>query len=204
MATRELSRRRREIFDYVVKATQERGYPPTMREIAAALNYKSPSTVLYHLRKLEDLGYIEREPERNRALRPAGEHLPAAQRTHLVPLVGRVAAGVPLLAEENLEGYLALPQDLFGGPQLFMLKVQGDSMIDAGIFDGDYVIVNQQGTADDGEIVVALLGDEATVKRFFRREDYIELRPENPTMEPIRATELAVLGKVVGVVRTIR
>jgi repressor LexA len=204
MATGELTGRRREIFDYLVRATHEQGYPPTMREIAAALNYKSPSTVLHHLRKLENMGYIERAPDRNRALRPTEEHLPAAQRTRLVPLVGRVAAGTPLLATENLEGYLALPQDLFTGPQLFMLKVQGDSMIDAGIFDGDYVIVNQQGTADDGEIVVALLGDEATVKRLFRREGFVELRPENPTMDPIRATELAVLGKVVGVVRTIR
>ena len=204
MASTELKGRRQQIFDFILKATSEEGYPPTMREIADALGYKSPSTVLHHLRKLETMGYIERAADRNRALRPTAEHMPPAQKTRLVPLVGRVAAGTPLLATENLEGYLALPQDLFSGPQLFMLRVQGDSMIDAGIFDGDYVIVNQQGTANDSDIVVALLGDEATVKRMFRREDYIELRPENVTMEPIRATDMAVLGKVVGVVRSIR
>jgi repressor LexA len=204
MASAELKGRRREIYDFVVSATEERGYPPTMREIATALNYKSPSTVLHHLRKLEAMGYIEREKDRNRALRPTAEHRPPAQRGRVVPLVGRVAAGLPLLAAENLEGYLVLPQDLFSGPQLFMLRVQGESMIEAGIYDGDYVIVNQQESANDGDIIVALLGDEATVKRLFRREGYVELRPENSTMEPIRATDVAVLGKVVGVVRTIK
>ena len=204
MASTELKGRRREMYDFILKSMREEGYPPTMREIADALGYKSPSTVLHHLRKLEAMGYIERAPDRNRALRPAEEHRPPEQRTRLVPLVGRVAAGVPLLAAENLEGYLALPEDLFTGPELFMLRVQGDSMIDAGIFDHDYVIVNQQETADDGEIVVALLDDEATVKRLFRRPDFVELRPENPTMEPIRATDVSVLGKVVGVVRSIR
>ncbi len=204
MRSPEMSRRQREILDYVVRATHERGYPPSLREIAAALNYKSPSTVLYHLRKMERLGAIEREPERNRALRPAGGPRGMGARGRLVPLVGRVAAGVPVLAAENLDGYLMLPHELFAGPQLFMLQVQGDSMIGAGIFDGDYAIVNQQETAEDGEIVVALLEDEATVKRLYRREGYIELRPENPAMEPIRATNVQVLGKVVGVVRTIR
>ena len=204
MATTELKGRRREMYDFILKSMREEGYPPTMREIADALGYKSPSTVLHHLRKLEAMGYIERASDRNRALRPTQEHRPPEQRTRLVPLVGRVAAGVPLLATENLEGYLALPEDLFTGPELFMLRVQGDSMIDAGIFDHDYVIVNQQETADDGEIVVALLEDEATVKRLFRWPGFIELRPENPTMEPIRATDVAVLGKVVGVVRSIR
>jgi len=160
-----------------------------MREIATALNYKSPSTVLHHLRKLEQMGYIERDADRNRALRPAEEHLPATQRTRQVPLVGRVAAGTPITAAENLEGYLALPHELFSGPELFMLKVQGDSMVNAGILDGDLVIVNQQETAEDGEIVVALLWDEATVKRFYRRDGFVELRPENPNMEPIRTTE---------------
>jgi repressor LexA len=204
MATTELTGRRRLIFDYVVSATKERGYPPTMREIADALNYKSPSTVLHHLRKLEQMGYIEREPDRNRALRPAEAHLPPAERMRHIPLVGRVAAGAPITATENLEGYLTLPAELFNGPELFMLRIQGDSMINAGILDGDLVIVNQQETAEDGEIVVARLWDEATVKRFFRHEDHVELRPENPSMEPIRTTEVAILGKVVGVVRTIR
>jgi repressor LexA len=204
MATGELSGRRRLIFDYVVSATKERGYPPTMREIADALNYKSPSTVLHHLRKLEQMGYIEREPDRNRALRPTEAHLPPAERMRHIPLVGRVAAGAPITATENLEGYLTLPAELFNGPELFMLRIQGDSMINAGILDGDLVIVNQQDTAEDGDIVVARLWDEATVKRFFRREDHVELRPENPSMEPIRTTEVAILGKVVGVVRTIR
>jgi repressor LexA len=204
MATGELTGRRRQIFDFVVSATKERGYPPTMREIATELGYKSPSTVLHHLRKLEQMGYIEREHERNRALRPAQEHLPAAERMRQIPLVGRVAAGAPITATENLEGYLTLPAELFNGPELFMLKIQGDSMINAGILDGDLVIVNQQETANDGDIVVARLWDEATVKRFFRMDGYVELRPENPSMEPIRTQEVAILGRVVGVVRTIR
>lgn len=204
MRSRELSRRQREMLEYIVRTTQEQGYPPSLREIAAALNYRSPSTVLYHLRKMERLGAIERAPERNRALRPLGGPQGAGAGGRLVPLVGRVAAGLPVLAAENLDGYLMLPQELFPGTQLFMLRVQGDSMIGAGILDGDYAIVSQQETAEDGEIVVALLGDEATVKRLYRREGYIELRPENPAMEPIRATEVQVLGKVVGIVRAIR
>ncbi|HEY3398502.1 MAG TPA: transcriptional repressor LexA [Armatimonadota bacterium] len=203
MTEAQLTGRRREIYDYVVKAIKDRGYPPTMREIAAALGFKSPSTVLHHLRILEEQGFIEREAERNRAMRPTASQDSAAGAGRLVPLVGRVAAGAPILAAENLDGYLVLPPELFSGPQLFMLQVQGDSMIEAGILDGDYVIVNQQETANDGDIVVALLEDEATVKRLWRRADYIELQPENPTMEPIRATNVQVLGKVVGVVRAI-
>lgn len=203
MPAGQLSDRRREIYEYMVNTIRERGYPPTMREIARALGLKSPSTVLHHLRILEAQGYIEREPARNRALRLTGEQPSEAQRVRFVPLVGRVAAGVPILAAENLEGYLPLPEGLFPGQELFMLQVQGDSMIDAGILEGDYVIVSQQETADDGDIIVALLDEEATVKRLYRRAGYVELRPEHPEMEPIRATEVQVLGLVVGVVRAV-
>jgi len=204
MPTGQLTDRRREIYEFVVNMVRERGYPPTMREIARALGLKSPSTVLHHLRILEEQGYIEREPARNRALRPTRGQASETQQARFVPLVGRVAAGVPILAAENLEGYLPLPEGLFPGQELFMLQVQGDSMIGAGILEGDYVIVNQQETADDGDIVVALLDDEATVKRLYRRAGYVELRPEHPEMEPTRVTDVQVLGQVVGVVRAVR
>jgi repressor LexA len=174
-----------------------------MREIASALGLASPSTVLHHLRVLEEQGYIEREPSRNRALRASSWRSGETQGARLVPLVGRVAAGLPILAAENLEGYMPLPQDLFSGRELFMLQVQGDSMIGAGILEGDYVIVSQQSAADDGDIVVAMIEDEATVKRIFRRVDHIELRAENPRYEPILSPDVQVLGKVVGVVRAL-
>ena len=204
MGREDLSRRRRQIYEYLVNTTQQRGYPPTMREIAKALGLASPSTVLYHLRVLEKGGYIEREPARNRALRPTGARATENRAVRFVPLVGRVAAGSPILAAENLEGYLPVPQEFFSSGQLFMLRVQGDSMVGAGILEGDYVIVNQQETADDGDIVVAMLEGEATVKRLYRRSDHVELRPENPEMEPIRSHEVQVLGKVTGVFRTVR
>jgi repressor LexA len=203
MPTGKLSGRRREIYEYLINTSRERGYPPTMREIAHALGLASPSTVLHHLRILEEQGYIEREPARNRALRPSSWGGGDNQNAQYVPLIGRVAAGAPLLAAENLEGYLPLPQGLFGTGELFMLQVQGESMIGAGILEGDYVIVSQQPSANDGDIVVALLGEEATVKRLYRRADHVELRPENPTMEPILADDVQVLGKVVGVVRSV-
>jgi repressor LexA len=203
MPSGKLTGRRREVYEFVVKAMRERGYPPTMREIAHALGLASPSTVLHHLRILEEQGYIEREPARNRALRPSSWRGGEMEGARFVPLVGRVAAGLPILAAENLEGYLPLPQNLFTGRELFMLQVQGDSMNGASILEGDYVIVNQQTAADDGDIVVAMLEDEATVKRLFRRSDHVELRAENPRYEPIIAKDVQVLGKVVGVVRAL-
>lgn len=203
MPTGKLTGRRREIYEFLVSTSRERGFPPTMREIAKALGLASPSTVLHHLRVLEEQGYIEREPAHNRALRPASWHSGATQGARFVPLVGRVAAGAPILAAENLEGYLPLPHGLFSGHELFMLQVQGDSMINAGILEGDYVIVSQQPIAEDGEIVVAMLEDEATVKRLYRRDGHIELRAENPRMDPILAQDVQVLGKVVGVVRSV-
>jgi repressor LexA len=203
MPTGKLTGRRREIYEFLVNTSRDRGFPPTMREIAKALGLASPSTVLHHLRILEEQGYIEREPAHNRALRPSSWRGGATQGARFIPLVGRVAAGAPILASQNLEGYLPLPHDLFSGHELFMLQVQGDSMINAGILDGDYVIVSQQPVAEDGEIVVALLEDEATVKRLFRRDGHVELRAENPTMDPILAHEVQVLGKVVGVVRSV-
>jgi len=204
MGKRDLQGRRKQILDFVISATQQRGYPPTMREIARALGLASPSTVLYHLRVLEEEGYIQRDPARNRALRPTGAALQAGPLPTYVPLVGRVAAGQPILATENLEGFLPLPAEMFPGEGLFMLRVQGDSMTGAGILEGDYVIVRQQDTAEDGEIVVALLGDEATVKRLYRHPDHVELRPEHPRMASIRTSEVQVLGRVVGMVRSFR
>lgn len=203
--TSELTRRRRQILDFIARTARERGYPPTVREIGAEVGLSSSSSVHFHLRWLEEHGYLERDGSLTRALRVAdtlgdSPRAPGA----LVPLIGRVAAGEPIFASENIEQLMPAPTELFGDGDLFMLQVQGESMIDAGILDGDLVVVSQQPTAEEGEIVVALLGDEATVKYFHRRRNQIELRPANPAMKPILADEVQIIGRVRGVIRSLR
>ena len=204
MTAAQLPGRRRRILDYLVTTCEERGYPPSMREIAAAVGLKSPSTVLFHLRALEEAGYIQREPHRNRAITPLPREGAAGPRPQYIPVVGRVAAGEPIFAVENITDTFPFPTDLFAGDRLFMLEIAGDSMIDDGISDGDLVVVNHQPVAEAGDIVVALLGDEATVKRFYPRQDAVELRPANPNMVSTILDDVQIIGRVVGLVRSLR
>jgi repressor LexA len=210
-----LSKRQREIFDFVVAYADKHGYPPTVREIGESVGLASPSTVHAHLANLERAGYLRRDPTKPRALEVVGRERsetigasPAHQAARL-PLVGEIAAGGPLLAEENIEDYLAVPEPLSAGDEDFLLRVKGDSMIEAGILEGDFVVVHRQQTARDGDIVVALAGadetaDEATVKRFFRENGRIRLQPENAALAPLYPVHVQILGKVTGVFRTLR
>ena len=202
MTEPELTQRQREVFDFIRGYVRDHGYPPAVRDIGRALGLASPSTVHAHLSKLERAGLVRRDPTKPRALELLASAARAAAGAGL-PLVGRVAAGQPILAEENVEEYVEVPELAGGGQGEFVLRVAGDSMRDAGILEGDYVVVRRQDTADDGEIVVALVEDEATVKRLFRERDHIRLQPENEAMEPIRAREVTILGRVVGVCRRV-
>ncbi|HHX25625.1 MAG TPA: transcriptional repressor LexA [Firmicutes bacterium] len=199
-----ISRRQEQILDYIKAETETQGYPPSVREIGRAVGLKSTSTVHGHLAQLERKGYIRRDSSKPRAIEvlPAAGILPRSASV-TVPLVGRVTAGLPVLAVENIEDYFPLPKDFGEQGTLFMLRVTGDSMIEAGILDGDYVIVRQQENAENGEIVVALLEDEATVKRFFKEKGKLRLQPENRFMDPIIVEDASILGKVIGVVRRI-
>jgi repressor LexA len=207
-----LTGRQQEIWTFLTQYVDEHGYPPTVREIGEAVGLASPSTVHAHLANLERAGLIKRDPTKPRALELRRDPKPAAARAaedvHRLPLVGEIAAGGPLLADQNVEEYLAVPEPLARGGEEFLLRVKGDSMVDAGILEGDIVVVQRAQTARDGEIVVALAGDdetveEATVKRFFRENGRIRLQPENSTMEPIYAEHVQILGKVTGVFRTL-
>ncbi len=191
---KQLNAKARSILDYVTQAISG-GVPPSVREICAALNIKSTSTVHRYLRILEDEGYIVRDGNLNRAIRLPGEN------TVKVPLLGTVAAGTPILAVENIEDYIPYRTRYSGANDLFALRVKGESMINAGIFDGDVIIARRVSTADDGEIVVALVNDEATVKRFYRENDHYRLQPENDRMEPIIVDSCSILGKVVACLR---
>jgi repressor LexA len=194
-----LTERQRQVLDYIREATRRDGYPPTVREICTELDLSSPSTVHAHLANLERQGYLRRDPSKPRALELADDYRPPRP----LPLVGRVAAGMPLLAEQNVEEYLDVPSVLRKGDDDFVLRVRGDSMADAGILDGDFIVVHQQESAQNGEIVVALVEDEATTKRFFRDDDCVRLEPENELYEPILldADAVTVVGRVVGVLR---
>jgi repressor LexA len=208
-----LTGRQQEIWNFLTEYVDEHGYPPTVREIGEAVGLASPSTVHAHLANLERVGLIKRDPTKPRALElrrdPKPQAAPAtAADVHRLPLVGEIAAGGPLLAEHNVEDYLAVPEPLARGGEEFLLRVKGDSMIDAGILEGDLVVVRRQQTARDGEIVVALAGqdetaDEATVKRFFRENGRIRLQPENAALEPIYADHVQILGVVTGVFRSL-
>jgi repressor LexA len=204
-----LTDRQRQILDFLTKYVDAHGYPPTVREIGEAVGLASPSTVHAHLANLERAGLIRRDPTKPRALelRREPKAAPVVEAdVHRLPLVGEVAAGGPLLAEDNIEEYLAVPEPLSRGGEEFLLRVKGDSMIEAGILDGDFAVVSRQQDANDGEIVVALAGDdetadEATVKRFFRENGRVRLQPENDAFEPIYAEHVQILGKVIGVFR---
>lgn len=202
----ELTRRQREILDYITSVTHLKGYPPSVREIGQAVGLSSSSTVHSHLAALEAKGFIRRDPSKPRAIevfdyRDTASPVSPSQ-VAAVPLVGQIAAGQPLLAEENIEEFLALPAE-YVSEGSFVLRVTGDSMIDAGIHDGDLLVVRQQQTASDGDIVVALLGDEATVKRFFKENGRVRLQPENRALEPIYSSDVVILGKAIGLFRTI-
>ncbi len=204
-----VTERQQQIFDFVAEYVDQRGYPPTVREIGEKVGLASPSTVHAHLANLERAGLLRRDPTKPRALEIVGRAAEAsAPGVHRLPLVGEIAAGGPLLAEQNIEDYLAVPEPLSRGGDEFLLRVKGDSMVNAGILDGDIVVVHRQQTAQNGDIVVALAGedeaaDEATVKRFFRESGRIRLQPENDALEPIYARHVQILGKVIGVFRSL-
>ncbi len=200
-----LTKRQQEIFDFVRRYVSEHGYPPTVRDIGKAIGLTSSSTVHAHLHNLERLGMLRRDPTKPRAIEVLVDKARQTVKSAGLPVVGQVAAGSPVLADENIEEYVPVPGIAGGEEGEFVLRVKGDSMKDAGILDKDYVIVRRQETATDGEIVVALVGDEAeaTVKRFFREADHVRLQPENPALEPILTTDVQVLGRVVGVCRTV-
>jgi repressor LexA len=200
---KDLTKRQREIFDFISRYLSRHGYPPTVREIGKAVGLHSSSTVHAHLAKLESLGVVKRDPSKPRALEVLVERAKRAVKPVGLPLVGQVAAGEPILAEENIEDYLEVPDVIGGEDGDYVLRVRGDSMKDAGIIEGDFVVVRPAEKARDGEIVVALLGDEATVKRFFREKDHIRLQPENESMKPLRTTDARLLGRVVGVFRRV-
>ena len=198
-----LTKRQQEIFEYIKRYSARHGYPPSVRDIGKAIGLTSSSTVHAHLANLEKLGLLRRDPSKPRAIELLVDRAKRAARPALgqLPVVGQVAAGQPVLAEENIEDYVSIPEIAGGEEGEYVLRVSGDSMKDAGIFEGDYVVVRPQQTAQDGEIVVALVGEEATVKRLYREADHVRLQPENEAMEPIRIREVTVLGRVVGVCR---
>lgn len=197
-----LTSREEAILECIRKNLRTKGYPPSVREIGEAVGLKSSSTVHGYLKRLEDKGYLKRDPTKPRALEMIGEQEADSVRDiHVVPVLGRVAAGQPILANENLDYSLPLPSTYFGDGTFFMLRVRGDSMIEAGIHEGDLVVVRQQPNANNGDIVVAMIGDEATVKRFFKEPSYIRLQPENQALEPIITRDVSILGKVVGLLR---
>lgn len=199
---RALTRRQAEILTFIQRYSETHGYPPSVREIGRALGLTSSSTVHSHLAALEKKGFIHRDPSKPRALEILrDEHAMPPKKLVPLPVVGRVAAGTPILAEENIEDYLPLPAEFLRAGDGFILHVRGDSMIDDGIQDGDFLIVRKQPTAHDGDIVVARLEDEATVKRFYREDGHIRLQPSNPTMEAILTNDIHIEGKVVGLIR---
>lgn len=205
--SKDLTKRQQEIFDFIKKYSAKYGYPPTVRDIGKAVGLASSSTVHAHLANLEKVGLLRRDPSKPRAIELLDRAVEGAKslvRPNGLPLVGSVAAGQPILAEENVEDYVQVPELAGGEEGEYVLRVRGDSMINAGILEGDFVVVQPTESARDSEIVVALLGEEATVKRFFRESDHIRLQPENDAMEPIRSREVRVLGRVVGVFRQVR
>ncbi len=201
-----LTKRQQEIFAFIKRYSAQHGYPPTVRDIGSAVGLASSSTVHAHLANLEKAGVLRRDPSKPRALElldRATEAVRAVVGGVGLPVVGQVAAGQPILAEENIEEYVEVPELAGGDRGEYLLRVRGDSMKDAGILDGDFVVVHGQEAANDGEIVVALVGEEATVKRFFREADRIRLQPENTALEPIYVRDVRVLGRVVGVLRRV-
>ncbi len=209
----DLTKRQQEIFDFIKRYSAKYGYPPTVRDIGKAVGLASSSTVHAHLANLEKAGLLRRDPSKpraiellDRAIENVRDTVESGVRSVVgsaggVPVLGSVAAGAPVLAEENIEDYVEVPPIAGGEEAEFILKVKGDSMVDAGIIEGDYVVVRRQDTANDGDIVVALVGEEATVKTFYRESDHIRLQPENPRLEPIRTRDVKILGRMVGLLR---
>lgn len=211
-----ISKRQQQAYEFICHFTASHGYPPSVREIGNAIGLSSPSTVHSHLHKLEEAGYIRRDPNKPRTIEITGPGAPDVSQPNEVdvtqdldanvislPLVGRVAAGTPILAEQNVEEVLTLPTSVVGDSSSFVLRVRGESMINAGIYDGDYIVVREQRDARNGEIIVALIDDSATVKTFYREKDRIRLQPENDAMEPIYVKNPTILGRVTALVRSI-
>lgn len=199
-----LTPREEQILETIKNAVRSKGYPPSVREIGKAVGLSSTSTVHGYLKRLESKGLLHRDPSKPRALEIIHDKKGSTNaEVSLVPLLGRVAAGIPLLAVENQEGTIPFPTDFIGYGEFFVLRVRGDSMIEAGILDGDLVVVRKQEKAENGEVVVALIGDEATVKRFYHEGNYIRLQPENSAQSPIITEEAAILGKVIALLRKI-
>lgn len=197
-----ITSKQQEILEYIKNTILKKGYPPTVREICEAVRLKSTSSVHSHLETLERNGYIRRDPTKPRAMEILDDTFGLTRREMVqVPMIGTVAAGLPILAEENIEDYFPIPAEMLPNSQTFMLRIKGNSMINAGIFEGDQVIVEQTSTADNGDIIVALIDDSATVKRFYKEDGYYRLQPENDDMDPIIVPELNVLGKVIGLFR---
>ena len=202
MAQGKITDKQREILEYIKAEILNRGYPPAVREICEAVKLKSTSSVHAHLETLEKNGYIRRDPTKPRAIEIVDENFNLTRREMVnVPIVGKVAAGEPILAVENIENYFPIPAEFMPNEPTFILQVQGESMINAGILDGDYVLVQQQPTANDGDMVVALVDDSATVKTFYKENGYYRLQPENDFMDPIIVSEVMIMGKVIGTFR---
>ncbi len=202
MARGNISKKQSEILEYIKSQILEKGYPPTVRDICQAVSLKSTSSVHSHLETLEKNGYIRRDPTKPRAIEIMDDQFNLMRReVTQVPIIGSVAAGQPLLAQEYIEDYFPIPMDYMPNNQTFMLRVKGESMINVGIFDGDYVLVEEASTARNGELVVALVEDGATVKTFYKEDGYYRLQPENDYMEPIIVADASILGKVIGVFR---
>lgn len=205
MAQGRITEKQSEILEYIKECILKKGYPPTVREICEKVQLKSTSSVHSHLEQLEKNGYIHRDPTKPRTIEIVDDTFNLTRREIVnVPLIGTVAAGAPILAQENIENYFPIPVELLPNSETFMLKVKGDSMIEAGIFDGDRVIVEQTNVARNGEIVVALVDDSATVKRFYKEKGHIRLQPENSSMEPIIVPDARILGRVIGLFRLMR
>ena len=202
MAQQKITEKQQEILEYIKECILKKGYPPAVREICEAVHLKSTSSVHSHLETLEEKGYIRRDPTKPRTIEIIDDMFHLTRREVVnVPLIGTVAAGQPLFAEENIGNYYPIPSELLPNSETFMLHVKGDSMINAGIYNGDQIIVQHCPTAENGDIVVALLDDSATVKRFYKEDGCYRLQPENDTMEPIYTDHLEIIGKVIGLLR---
>ena len=202
MSQEKITPKQQEILEYIKETILKKGYPPAVREICEAVNLKSTSSVHSHLETLERNGYIRRDPTKPRTIEIIDDCFNLARREVVnVPLLGTVAAGMPLLAQENIENYFPIPTEMLPDKEVFMLRVKGDSMIEAGIFNGDLIFVEKTVTAENGEIVVALLDDSATVKRFYKENGHYRLQPENSSMDTIIVDEVQILGKVFGLFR---
>lgn len=205
MAKGRITKKQQQILDYIKEQILEKGYPPAVREICEAVGLRSTSSVHSHLETLEKNGFIRRDPTKPRAIEICDDNFHMIRtETSSLPVVGQVAAGTPILAQQNIESYFPVPAEYVPSGESFVLKVHGTSMINAGIMDGDYIFVNNCRTAENGQIVVALIDDSATVKRFYKEKGHIRLQPENDEMEPIIVDDCVILGRVFGVFRNMR